>query len=327
MKLSGLLFSALAALTLTFAACSGDKEAYPPREITALYEDIARYATLDSTARAAMLNDESHLIRDYMAVLDCNHTDDSLMLMISRSKPVEVFTPDVRRIFPTLDSLQLQLGYITGAAETRGLKLNISDFAAVVWGRPQSVVFVDSTMLIALNHYLGADYKGYAGMPRYRVQNKTPRHLPYDMAESLVANAYPFAGGESPTLLSHMLYDGALTTAKLQLVDGASTADALGFSAEQMKWFDENEDKIWRALVSGRLLYETSGFRIDRIMLPAPSTDLVNPNSPGRAGRYVGYRIVESYLHRHPETTLAQLLSPDFYLSETALSEAGYNPK
>jgi hypothetical protein len=101
----------------------------------------------------------------------------------------------------------------------------------------------------------------------------------------------------------------------------------MGLSPEQLKWFGDNEAKVWRALAAGRLLYETSGFKIDRIMLPAPSTDLVNPNAPGRAGRYVGYRIVQAYRKRHPEATLEQLLSPSFYNGENTLSEAGYNPQ
>ncbi|MDE5656643.1 MAG: hypothetical protein K2I19_06190, partial [Muribaculaceae bacterium] len=188
-----------------FAGCSGNKESYPPKNISALYEDIAQYASLDSAGRACMLSDDSQLLHDYMAVLDCPLVTDSVMLMVSRSKPIEVFTPDVQRVYPSLDSLEMHLGYICGAAATRGLSLNIDRYAAVVWGRPQSVVFVDSTMLIALNHYLGADYEGYAGMPAFRVGCKTPQNLPYDMAESLVANAYPFEGGQSPTLLSHML--------------------------------------------------------------------------------------------------------------------------
>lgn len=310
-----------------FAGCSGNKESYPPKNITALYEDIAQYASLDSAGRACMLSDDSQLLHDYMAVLDCPLVTDSVMLMVSRSKPIEVFTPDVQRVYPSLDSLEMHLGYICGAAATRGLNLNIDRYAAVVWGRPQSVVFVDSTMLIALNHYLGADYEGYAGMPAFRVGCKTPHNLPYDMAESLVANAYPFEGGQSPTLLSHMLYDGAVIAAKLELVDGATAGGTMGLTPEQLKWFDDNEANMWRALAAGRLLYETSGFKIDRIMLPAPSTDLVNPNAPGRAGRYVGYRIVQAYRKRHPEATLAQLLSPSFYNGENTLSEAGYNPR
>lgn len=318
--LPGLLLQAL-------VGCSGDKESYPPQHIEPLYRDIARYSTLDSAARTGILSEDSLLLGAYLNVLGCDHISDSVMLSVSQSEPVKVFTPDVERIIATLDSLEMQLGYTVGAARHRGLELNIRDYAAVVWGRPQSVVFVDSTMLIALNHYLGRDYAGYAGMPSYRINSKTTQNLPYDLAESLIAHAYPFESGEAPTLLSHLLYDGALTAAKLELVDGATPAGAMGLSAEQLKWFDDNEANVWRVLVTDKLLYDTSGFKIDRIMLPAPTTDLVSPNAPGRAGRYVGYRIVQAYRKRHPDVTLPQLLSPTFYNGENTLKESGYNPR
>lgn len=314
-------------LLLSLAACSGNKESYPPHDIVPLYEDISRYTSLDSAERASLLYEKSVLLSDYLNVLGCEHLSDSVMMSVSQSEPVKVFTPDVRHIYASLDSLKMQLGYIVGAAEHRGIKLNINDYAAVVWGRPQSVVFVDSTMLIALNHYMGRDYPGYKGMPAYRVGSKTPQNLPYDLAESLVANACPFEGGQTPSLLNYMLYDGAVTAAKLELVDGATPEAAMGLSADQLKWFDDNEANVWRVLVTDKLLYDTSGFKIERIMLPAPSTDLVNAAAPGRAGRYIGYRIVQAYRKRHPEVTLPQLLSPEFYNGESSLKESGYNPR
>ena len=323
---NSVFFLAVLGAMMSLAACSGNKESYPPQHIIPLYEDIAGYASLDSAERISTLSNDARLLHDYMAVLECEQTGDSILLKISKSKPVEVFTPDVRRVYPSLDSLELQLGHITGESESLGLHLNINRYAAVVWGRPQSIVFVDSTMLIALNHYLGADYEGYAGMPAYRVVNKTPQQLPYDIAESLLANAYPFEGGDSPSLLNHMLYDGALTAAKMQVVENASVAQALGMTDDQLRWLSENEGNIWRTVVSGKLLYETSGFKIDRIMLPAPSTDLISPASPGRTGRYIGYRIVDSYIRKHPEVSLRQLLSPEFYNGESSLRESGYKP-
>ncbi|MDE6331853.1 MAG: hypothetical protein K2L80_04550, partial [Muribaculaceae bacterium] len=181
MKNYGIIISALCMM-----ACSGNKESYPPREIIPLYDNIAAYASLDSAGRARILADESPLLHDYLAVLDCNNLSDSLMMKISQSKPVEVFTPDVRQVFQSLDSLDLQLGHIIGASAHRGLNLGVNSFAAVVWGRPQSIVFVDSVMLIALNHYLGSDYPGYSGMPAYRCKDETPQQLPDDMAESVV---------------------------------------------------------------------------------------------------------------------------------------------
>ena len=45
---------------------------------------------------------------------------------------------------------------------------------------------------------------------------------------------------------------------------------------------------------------------------------------PGRVGRFIGYRIVQAYLTRHPETKLNELLSPTFYTSSMTLPDSGY---
>lgn len=318
-------------VALALYSCRESKPSYPPQEIVPLYEDIAAYCTLDSAHRAGIRVHDNVLMRDYMAVLECDHLSDSLMLAVSRSAPVQVFTPDVRRVYPSLDTLQSRLGHILGAARAAGLSVPTTRYGAVVWGRPQSVVFVDSTMLIALNHYLGTAYPGYRGMPAYRRAAKTPAMLPYDLAESLVANAYPLEGADDPdrypTLLARMIYEGALTEAKLRLVPDATLDSALGYSPEQLKWLADNEARLWRALVRQQLLYDVSPFVAERILLPSPATELLNRNSPGRAGRYIGYRIVRAYLDRRPDTPLAEMLKPGFYAGANTLADSGYAPQ
>ena len=84
--------------------------------------------------------------------------------------------------------------------------------------------------------------------------------------------------------------------------------------------------EIFLNLVERDLLYDKSASTIDRLIAPGPTTRLLDPRCPGRAGRYIGYRIVEAYRRNHPEATLPFLLSPEFYTSSTVLDEASYNP-
>lgn len=326
MKHTFLIIIAISA-ALSFVSCSKEQPDYPPRPVTPLYDDIAAYAGLDSASRAAMLDRDSLLFAAYLAVLGCDHVSDSLLIAISHSRPVETFTPDVRKVFPTLAPVEQQLGYFLGAAADLGLSIKCSQYAAVVWGWNQSIVFYDSRiMLIALNHYLGSDHPAYTGFPTYRRMVKTPANLPYDMAESLTAQSYPFVAAESSTLLSHMLYDGALTYVKMHTVRDADQAKAMGFSDQQLQWLAENEQRIWNTMISGKLLYDTSSFTLDRVMLPAPSTDIINAAAPGRTGRYIGYRIVCAYMDKNKDTKLTYLLSPAFYNSDATLAASGYAP-
>lgn len=242
----------------------------------------------------------------------------------SKSRAVAVFTPDVDSVFADAIPTGTIVGNILKRADAQGLSFPARSYAAVVYGRPESIMFVDSTMLIALNHYLGAEYPGYSHLPYYIREGKTPERMPYDIAEALTATSYPFIGTDNPTLLSRLLYQGALTEAKLRLVPGASKAEALGYTDEEYKYLEENERGIWQSIVASRLLYDTSPATADRLLAPAPAVTITTPSAPGRAGRYIGYKIVASYLTNHPGTDLTQLLDSTFYNSTQTLAESGY---
>lgn len=43
------------------------------------------------------------------------------------------------------------------------------------------------------------------------------------------------------------------------------------------------------------------------------------------AGRFLGMRIVESYLRKHPDTKVNDLLTSNFYANDRTLALSGYN--
>lgn len=239
------------------------------------------------------------------------------------SPVVRVFTPDVDSVFPSLESLEAALGGILAGADAEGVVLPGRSYAAVVWGRPESIMFCDSVMLIALNHYLGAAYAGYAGMPVYRRASKTPGRLPVDIAEALLGTQYPYVQAQDATVLSRLLYEGAQAVLRMRVV-GCSAAEALGYSDEQYALLCEHEAELWQMLVARNLLYSTLPSDASRLVDPAPSTAILAQQAPGRAGRFIGYRIIESYLASHPSVSAVGLLSPEFYASDAALRESGY---
>lgn len=242
--------------------------------------------------------------------------------------PVRVFTPDVDSVFPTLEPMRANLGYILGRAAADSLALPQRRYAAVVYGRTESILFKDSVMFIALNHYLGEDYPGYSHWPAYMRSQKAPERLSYDMAEALVATQYPYvAVGQDATVLSRLLYEGVITYAKMQLVEDADLKAALGYDENELKWLDENEAALWRDVVAKRLLYDTSTSTAEKLVAPSPQVRELQPAAPGRVGRYLGYRIVEAYVKNHSDVALRDMLSPEFYASPSVLAESGYRAR
>lgn len=307
--------AALFAVPLLSGCYRGKESPRVDVEVADLVELIPTYGTYDSLGRAGIRREYGPVLEALCKVINYGEYGDTTIGEWSISLPVRVFTPAVDSVYgkgahPVADAL----GAILGAAGDVGLELPPRRYAQVVWGRMESVLFVDSVMLVALNHYLGAEYPGYDRFPVYQRMLKEPAQLPYDLAEALVATAYPYsATGEDATLKARMLYEGALAYARMALVPHATEAAVLGYNDQDYRWLTDNADALWTDIIAAKTLYDTSESTISRYIAPAPAVNVNGHNYPGRVGRFMGYRMVADYLRDHPDTSLSTLLSPDFY--------------
>lgn len=319
------ILPALIAIGAIFTACRDNSA---PQPVNALYRPLARASQMTDASLDSLIAADGPELSAMFGFLYGDTAPDAATLRTWSSGPaVAIFGPAVDSVYPDITPIEQQLGHILDKAADLQLALPQRRYAAVVWGNLKSMVITDSVMLIALNHYLGEDYEGYNNRlwPVYKRIEKTPARMPYDMAEVLVATQYPYDGGDNPTALSRMLYEGALAIARLRVVDGATPASALGYTDDQWRWFEENERMLWDAVVSRNLLYDTNPLTVSQLVDPAPATSVIEPYVPPRAGRYIGYRIMESYL-KHNDTPLPELLSASVYNNSATLQMARYNP-
>lgn len=319
-----LLYIALGtcALALSCSQAPGPEErAVPVADITAL---MYRLPSMTPSGRDSAIAANQPQLAAFMKVVGADTVCDSTLQEWTSSMAVRVFTPAVDSVFGSADAVSHAISYALAGAEAQGLSIPARRYAAVTYGRKEPVLFVDSVMLVAQNHFLGAEYEGYGPWPAYLRMLKTPQQLPYTVAEALVATAYPYeieGGDENATLLSRMLYEGALVKAVMAMVEKPSLAQALGYNSDDMAWLEANEARLWNELVAAGVLYETSESVIGRFVAPAPATRGLESLWPGRVARFIGYRLVEKYCRSHPETTAAQLLSKDFYDSPAVIAE------
>lgn len=315
------LFIAVSIAAALFTSCSRpDTKEYAPAEVADLASFFGEYERLDSDSVASF---KAAHAPEITALLKAASYSDTATLALAprwaKAPAVSFFTHSADSAFESLDTMRLQLGHILGASADNGLELPLRRYAAVVYGRSEAILFVDSVMLVALNHFLGPEYEPYSIWPVYRRNEKAPQNMPYYMAEALIANRYPYsAEGADATLLSYFLYHGALTYAKMQTVPDARENLALGYNEADFQWINDNSEQLWRDMVAAGLLYDTSEAMASRFTSPSPAVRELANIYPGRIGRYIGYRLVKEYVRNHNEVTLAHLLSPDFYCAETA---------
>lgn len=187
----------------------------------------------------------------------------------------------------------------------------------------QSVFTADSLLFLGLNHYFGPAYQPYSYFPDYIRARKTPSRILPDVAEAIVRGLYPYNPAEDyPTVLSRLLYEGALLEAVMQL-SGNSEQQSLGYDDESMAWAEKNERRVWETMAERKMIFSTDPQLSAQLVTLAPFTSVINSESPGSIGRFIGHRIVTSYLDHHA-LTIPELLSPAFYESPSALPDSRY---
>ncbi len=263
-------------------------------------------------------------IEAWFGVMGIDSVDSGMLSRYASSRAMKVFVPDVMSRFASSDSISTILAMLDEVMSNEFAGRRLHNINFVISQYTQSVFIVDSMMFVGVNHYLGEEYAGYGYFEPYQRKTKTPEHLPYDVVEAFLADAYPFEETAETTVLERMLYNGSILYVLMDIMPNADLSEALGYTVEQLNWIEENEKEAWRALVARNLLYSTSVIDADKLLKPSPATTILHPESPGRVGRYIGYKIVKSYVENNRDVDLKDLLSPSYYGSMQTLIDAKY---
>ncbi len=73
----------------------------------------------------------------------------------------------------------------------------------------------------------------------------------------------------------------------------------------------DHEDVIWASFLENEVLFETNHFVKDKFISERPKTYEIGENCPGRIGRWVGWRILDSYTRNNPEVTFKEVMDND----------------
>ena len=285
---------------------------------------VAIYGQSSASGRDSLSAQFAPVI-DLMSRMNSGREADDVIADIAATRYFEVFFPDVAARLGSLDALEAELGSLRELLPAQADSVRFpSRVFGIVTPYDQSVMLSDSIMLIGLNHYLGADYAGYEGFDDYRRRLKTLSRTPIDVAEALVYTAYPFDGSSSSTALQRMVYEGAVVAAVSRALPRRQLSEIMGYTPEQMQWLEQHESEIWRKMVADQMLYTHDRSIAERLVLPAPFTSVISPDAPGRAGRFIGYRIAESYLRNNPQSKPSDLLGGPTLTGDDLLVRAGY---
>jgi hypothetical protein len=232
---------------------------------------------------------------------------------------------DVKRVFPNTDKLNAILTNAFKRYHYYFPKKHIPVIYGFVSGYNNSIVLADSLLGIGFDRYLGRDYKYYPqlGIYNYLSYNMHPEKIPSDLLRSWALGEFQF-NDSIDNLLNNMVYEGMLMYFTKKMIPDQPDSLIFGFSPSQMKWCRQNESEMWAYFIEHKLLFTTETFTIKKYVNEAPFSHNFPRESPGRAAVWIGYRIVERFMERNKDYTLAMLMAETDY--QKILNRAKYNP-
>lgn len=198
----------------------------------------------------------------------------------------------------------------------------------MISGFNYGIVNVDSTLAASLDFYLGPDAKFYNMMatplPSYKKRMMKKEYLPVDLIAGWVA--YKFDRNEpEKNLLEVMIKTGKLWYCTRAFLPSTEDSVLVGYTEKQMQYCDDYENKIWGYFSENNRLYTNNLKDIVAYTTDGPFTAAISKDCPPAIAKYIGYRIVSSYMENNPDVTLAGLMAEQD--PQKILSKARYKPK
>jgi hypothetical protein len=194
-----------------------------------------------------------------------------------------------------------------------------------VSGFNQSIVVGDSFISLSLDNYMGENYKLYkrGEIYNYLKQNMIPEKIVSDYIYAWLSDKFELAPAKDK-LLDEIIYKGKLLYFTKLLLPSEKNNLIIGYTPEQYQWCIDNEKNMWSILIGQKHLFSNESVWRTKYLEDAPFTQPFSQNSPGRAGCFIGWRIVENYMQNNTSTTPFELMQN--IDSQYILEKSGYNP-
>jgi uncharacterized protein YjaZ len=177
-----------------------------------------------------------------------------------------------------------------------------------------------------MDWFLGQDNVFYDGLqwPMYQRRKLEPQYMSAGFVRSWMMTEFPYAS-EKNDVINRIVYEGKILYLQKALLRQTPDSVLTGYTQAQLDWCEVNEAEMWAKMIEDQLVYSESEDDLNHMTMDAPFTPGFPRESPGRAGVWVGYRIVQSYMEQYPSTTLEQLM--ELNDGQSFLTRSKYKPK
>lgn len=230
---------------------------------------------------------------------------------------------DVEVKYPNLDEVEKKL-----SKGFRKLKKEVPDtkiplIYSQISAFNESIILVDTLLGISLDKYMGKDYPLYKRFYYdYQCNTMRPERIVPDCFQFFLLSRYEMSYHEGTCLVDFMLHHGKISYIVQQLLGFDDIGETMGYSEEENEWCKKNEKYIWEYMYTNDHLHARDPMIIRYYMKPAPSVEMLGVQAPALVGTWMGAQIIASYMKKHKELKIKDLLEITNY--QEILEESGY---
>ena len=295
---------------------------------------IKRYEqALDSIPKDDLETGLKSLQADYYCFIGDNPADPNNVKQIKsylEDKTIKQLYSEVQKQYPDLSDMEKSFNDAFSLLKYHFPEANIPQIYTVITGLyyEMPIMFYDSTLAIALDMYLGKNYKLYKrlglGVPQFIIQRFSREYILSDCFRE-ISYKYLKEKETQGTLLDEMILEGKRLLFIESMLPEANDSIIFPYPQEKIQWAINNEANIWGHLIEKKHLYTKEGTVIRKLMNEAPFTSLFGNQSPGKLGAWVGWQICRSWVQKNQDRPISELMNE--LDAQKILTESKYKPK
>jgi hypothetical protein len=188
-----------------------------------------------------------------------------------------------------------------------------------------NIVYVDSTLAVGLEMYLGKDYKYYSALqlPKFRTKTMTKEHIVPDAVRGMILTEFDNSDAVN-NLLNHMIFYGKVFYLCDALLPNVHDSLKLGYTKVQLDYCDAYEKNLWGFFVKDQKLYANDLKIIGEYTSDGPFTGSISKECPPRIAMWLGRQIVKSYMEHNHDVSFEDLMNEKD--AQKILSQSKYKP-
>jgi hypothetical protein len=198
-------------------------------------------------------------------------------------------------------------------------------FVTYMGGFNFNMVYIDSTLGIGLDMYLGPQHPfyNYLQWPKYRTRNMGKDYILADVVLGWMITEFDNAEPVN-NLLNHMIFYGKIFYACDALLPDVNDSLKIGYSTKQMSTCKAYEKQYWGFFAERNRLFDNNLKTIKEFTGEGPFTGAISKECPPRIAMWIGWQIIRSYMKKNEAVSLEDLMNETD--AQKILNKSKYRP-